>query len=860
MVHWSVNFEQSAYELSVLNGEEIVYSCTESSNANSGIIEDIIIKPGQEYRVELLVYGEKGKVEKLTRSFRSGNLGLFKGKWIFNGQSLTNEADYYQPSRNPVFRKVLHLDQPADDAIIHIAGLGYYNLYVNGVRVNDSELNTDWSNYDKTVFYDTYDVKEYLICGRNELFVELGNGWYNPAPLTLFGKYNLRNTLPVGEPRLLADVALKTDGQWLTVATDSSWEVAEGPYLFNNIYLGESVDFRLLAGEQSELAFKDTQWRPAVITTGPQGKLTPSYIPKIRQTRTIEPVEILTAEPDRVIVDFGETIAGFIDITFQGKQDQQLEFLYSEEINEDLSLNTDSTLAGFVGKQVKPDFKVPGGVGAPEVAEQKDRCICRDGEVRFVNKFTFHSFRYVQIKGLDRSQITSLQAKHVHTDLAEVGSFSCSDNYLNSLHRIAAVTKQNNVHSVFGDCARERLAYGGDIVALAKSQVCMFDTAALYEKTIKDFINDVREHGGMPETAPFMGIQSKGTGEGAGPLGWQLVFPYLLKTHYQYYGNAALIKSVYPYLERHVAYLNSLEPELIAKSCLGDWGSVNRAGDDYKNSSPAIDFTATCFYYFHLLIIEELSAAIGEDEKYIRYQNQAQQVKAEIVRRFRNEDGSFADRSQTSYVFAIYFELSDDIPALVQTLAELIASNDYQITCGIFGQSFAYEVLRKYEQNEVIYKWLYCHSGIRSMLSDNNLALKEFFGDNANGSCNHAMFSSYVSWFYQGLGGIQISDDAVGADKVIIKPYFAENISHVNCIYHSTQGMISTRWERTEYGIAFKAEVPFNLKHCTLVLDKVFEPLVSELNVTSMDKNNIFIDITDNKVLNITLSTDVLEK
>lgn len=852
-INWWVDFKQASYDIKVTLAGQIIYSQGKQSCDNSATIDGITLEAGAKYDVELLVTGEQGESHTLTNFFRAGNRGQFKGEWLGNGKFLQDENRYYQGARNPVFRKTINLTQEVEEAFIHIVGLGYYNLYINGQRISDAELNSDWTNYDKTTCYDTHELSHYLKKGHNELFVELGNGWYNPAPLTLFSKYNLRDRLSIGEPKLLADLIIKDAKQCFTISSDNSWEVAEGPYLFNNLYLGESLDFRLIK-EGSEFDFNQTSWQKASITEGPKGKLIPSYIPKIKQLEAVQVADIYELDKDRIIVDFAEMVAGFIDITLLGRQDQLVELRYSEEINPDYSLNTESTLAGLIGKRVQEDFVIPGGPNAPTAAEQTDNFICRDGRLRFTNKFTFHSFRYVEIRGLKRAQIEDINAIYVHTKLEQSGDFSCSDAHLNQLHQVASRTKKNNLHSVFGDCARERLAYGGDIVALATSQLYMFDSASVYEKTLKDFINDFRENGGVPETAPFMGIQSKGTGDGAGPLGWQLVFPYLLKRHYQYYGDIKLIETLYPYVEKQLAHLNSLGLEKIAQSCLGDWGSINPNADagDYKNSSPAIDFTATCFYYFHLLLAAQLSEYIGRDDNCQQYRQQAEQIKLHLVQKYRNSDGSFADKSQTSYVFAIYFELADDMTGLVSVLAELISSNNYRLQCGIFGQSFAYEILRKYNHNDLIYKWLHCDAGFKHMLSNNSHALKEFFGENENGSCNHAMFSSYPSWLYQSLGGIEVCDDACGADKMIIKPYFETTINHVECRYQTMKGMVVVNWSRSKSNIKLQIEIPFNLTSCTLILDRMFESSVSHLNVIYVEKMHIAIDITEVQLLNLT--------
>ena len=176
-------------------------------------------------------------------------------------------------------------------------------------------------------------------------------------------------------------------------------------------------------------------------------------------------------------------------------------------------------------------------------------------------------------------------------------------NYLINLYDVARNTKLNNIHSLFEDCARERFGYGGDVVCLAASQMFMFDTEKLYEKVIKDFRYDIRENGGVTETAPYMGIKSNGTGDGAGPLGWQLVYSYIIKKMYEYYGNTRIVESEYKYVKNQVDYLISLGLEYLSKCCLGDWGSVDAVEIDHRRVSPArsshqVVFTIIIYIYY----------------------------------------------------------------------------------------------------------------------------------------------------------------------------------------------------------------------------------------------------------------------
>ncbi|STU88986.1 alpha-L-rhamnosidase family [Klebsiella pneumoniae] len=60
----------------------------------------------------------------------------------------------------------------------------------------------------------------------------------------------------------------------------------------------------------------------------------------------------------------GAIVTGFIDLSITASENQRVELLYSEDVDENYELNTDSTLAGFVGKQVTEGVIIDGGIGA----------------------------------------------------------------------------------------------------------------------------------------------------------------------------------------------------------------------------------------------------------------------------------------------------------------------------------------------------------------------------------------------------------------------------------------------------------------------------------------------------------------
>jgi alpha-L-rhamnosidase len=166
---------------------------------------------------------------------------------------------------------------------LYISGLGYYEAYLNGRKVGDHLLDPGWTQYAKTVYYSAYDVTGYLTDGGNVTGVMLGNGWYNPLPMQLFGRFNLRETLTVGQPKVMVQLRLRyADGSAETLVTDTSWTTADGPVIRNNVYLGEWYDARKEKDGWDLPAYDDRGWRRAVPADAPAGRLRWQYVPPPR--------------------------------------------------------------------------------------------------------------------------------------------------------------------------------------------------------------------------------------------------------------------------------------------------------------------------------------------------------------------------------------------------------------------------------------------------------------------------------------------------------------------------------------------------------------------------------------------------
>lgn len=721
---------------------------------------------------------------------------LFSGQWI-QGENYDygNEDElYYHNHPNTILYKSFNLEHVDKENIFRIAVLGYYVLSVNGKRVSIAELNNDWTDFTKCVYFDEYDITNYLNIGMNEIEIELGNGMYNPSPLRLFGKYNLRQRLAeIGEPKAICELIVN---QKTYLSSDSSWLYKPGYYLFNNLYLGEKIDYTM----------QSTQLFPVIISNQ-EYHFEKSFIPKIKKFQVVEPFETKEYH-DGLLVDFGKMISGFISLNINTYANQEIKLEYSEDFRNG-EMFYDTVLAGSVGEKIN-DFQIPGGPGAPERAIQTDVIKCNEGVTYFENKFTYHSFRYVYLTGCSLDQINKIEAIYVHTDLKQIGNIESEHELYNQLYEAAMQTKLNNVHSVFEDCARERLGYGGDIVALAMSNLYTFDLQAMYKKVIRDFRFEQSKNGGIPETAPYMGIQTNGTADREGPLLWQLVYPYLVNKHYQFYGDKSLLEEEIPYLKKHMDYILSLDLEYVVERCLGDHGSILIAGQ-FRKPTPDKLFLGYCTVLLLLKNNIQILNHLGLDSSF--YKKQYDHINEIICNKFVHADGTVGEGTQTGYAFALYLELGNKEKILNKFIKKLEADN-YIFNSGIFGMSLSYEVLSKNGRSDIIEKWLLNKNKgtFYEMLKSENGVLSELFvGDHF--SMNHAMFTSYQVFYYKGLAGLYIDDDAIGFNKITLKPYFTHTMNHYSCSVDTIHGKIESTWNKTNNGYEWIIKVPDTIQY-----------------------------------------------
>ncbi|MGT2756671.1 family 78 glycoside hydrolase catalytic domain [Streptococcus ovuberis] len=713
---------------------------------------------------------------------------FLEAKWITRKDNpIEKEFSFFQDKPNMTFSKNFIWDGESK-ASLAVCGLGYYTAYLNGQRLGDAFLNSDVTNYDKVVYYDTYDISPYLKRGTNKIIIELANGWYNPAPVHILGKYNIRKQLPIGKPCLICDIQIGERH----IYSDSTWDSGFGHLLQNDIYIGE--------------VFTDENWNEdsnpqTVAVPGPAGQLVPSFIPKIKRHETIRPVNI-ERFGENWLVDFGQILSG--QIAFEVKPDYIGTILlqYAEEKSSSGGkLDFTSTISGRYGlkddnKNIEPDKPII----------QEDQIIkTKTGVLHYSNQYTYHSFRYVVVKtGSDSFPLREMIAYRVHTSVENISQFECSSEVLNQLWIAGRNTRLHNIHSYFEDCSRERLGYGGDIVALLQTHLNTIDAEKIFKKVLIDFINDQRLDGGITQTAPYVGIMTNGTSNGSGALGWQLVLPTLALTILEEHGDKDFIEQYQEALKKHLNHLMSFDYDYVKMCCLGDWGSIDETASGFFIKSPDQEFCSAVMYLLNLQTYQKLSRYLSDLKP---YQEELGKVIEIVKHSIKNEfyddvQQRFASGSASSIIFALRTGLVDDEVIWYDKLVVAIRSRDGIFPFGIFGMSWAYEEFAKRGDNRLIFDWLTRQAtpSYMDMIRSGNQTLSEHFsgGETFTGSKNHAMFSSYSSWLIREVLGIKVS-----GGRIEIAPASNLPLEWVKGSYQLPEGRVQLEWTHKDLSIYY---------------------------------------------------------
>ena len=103
-------------------------------------------------------------------------------------------------------------------------------------------------------------------------------------------------------------------------------------------------------------------------------------------------------------------------------------------------------------------------------------------------KFTYHGFRYAEIKGLSLFDRHNIVAVAQYNDIKNESTFRCGSAIVNAIHDMVVKTEKANMHSILTDCPQrdERMAWMNDATVRFEETPYNFDIGRMLPKIIRD--------------------------------------------------------------------------------------------------------------------------------------------------------------------------------------------------------------------------------------------------------------------------------------------------------------------------------------------------------------------------------------
>lgn len=706
----------------------------------------------------------------------------------------------------PLLKRTFKARARVAKATLSITAHGLYQARINGEPVCDAVFTPDFTSYEKILMYQTYDVTDLVREGDNVWTVVLADGWW-AGRIAVQGnsrQFGTRLAL-LGELELAYD-----DGTTEVVCTDGSFRCSTGKYVYADIQIGEKQDLRLeRKGWDTEASCEG--WQPvAEVAFGPE-RLVPQLGPQVVRRETLACARVWS-EGDSLVVDFGQVIAGRIQITCALADGQVLTVEHAEVLDADgrffrniIGRNKDATDV-FVGR---------GGIEALEP------------------DFTFHGFRYARITGWRGDFDPScIKAVALRSDLDEVGCIETSDERVNRLVSNVLWSQRGNMLSIPTDCPqRERMGWTGDIQVFAPTG-CFFMDLDLFltrwlDQVMADQLDDgeIVDYSPMPasarEQAGFIGARSSaGWGDAVILVPWEL---------YRQYGDSSVLERCYDAMLRwHEHCVESAAGEKDGDDRYvwdtafhyGDWMLPSMLAapdaDPLDGARMTKDIVATCFLAHATDVLAEISDLLGHGKEADEQRAYAAHVRAAFPGRFYLGGGAMSVELQGCYVLPLAFDMLPEAErqAVADHLAEMVRANGDRLDTGFLSVPYLLDVLGRFGHGSLAEdlfwqsdcpSWLYEVDHGATTIWENwvNVAPDGTVGAF---SFNHYALGCVAEWIVRHVGGLEITEPAYRRFEAA--PHFIHGLSHVSLAHRIATGVVKVAWRSEGGGHRVDIEVP----------------------------------------------------
>lgn len=779
-----------------------------------------------------------------VRNVRTPKGLLYTGGW-------TTEQPLFDPSHlgmPNLFSSLTIKDKPVESATLVATARGVYEMSINGNKVGEDFFAPGFTQYNKTHYYQTYDVKDMLKAGENEVSAVLGEGWWmGPIGFWANGVNHFGDRLS-----LLAKLTVKyADGEEYILATnDKDWKVStDGTIRYSSRFNGEIIDGSKVSARENatnakvmsldgHVAEEYSQNTPAVNDYS-EYQLLPQPDESVKIRKVLTAVSVEEPRPGVYVYDMGQNMAGLPEITFQGlKEGQKIRMRYAEVKYPDMkeySLNKGMVMMENIRAAFAQDIYLAAG---------------KETET-FAPHFTLHGYRFVEISGIDEALPLDAVKGRVLSSIELVSDFECSNPLVNRLWKNIQWSSLGNFISIPTDCPQrnERLGWGGDINLFSRTATYMADSYEFLRRHMRNLRDTQTPEGQFLDIAPV--------GGGFGGFLWGSAGITVAYEAWRQTGRTEILEEHYDAMTRYIHYVqnnyfdkeNGILFQTHGWGGLGDWLNL-----EYNKLDNSILYES--YYIFDLQCLLEMAKALGKDADAKEYDRIIEERKDFFVNTYVDKvsgkmiwsafdptrQGQLCDY-EASYVLPLAFGIIDDADLKHKMLNNLVATIErenstdegvkcppYSLMTGFISTAWINKALTDNGRADVAYRllqsttypsWLYPvtqgATTIWERLNSYN-DFEGFGGNNSMNSFNHYSFGAVGQWMMSRILGIERDDESAGFKHFVLRPVPdpTNEMTFAKGHYKSEQGMISAGWERMDDGsVKYNFSIP---KGCSATL------------------------------------------
>lgn len=673
-----------------------------------------------------------------------------------------------------VLERKFNLDS-AKNVILRATALGVYFVKINGRRVGEEYLAPGWTNYNKTLQVQEYNVSSYVVDGENTISLVVGEGWYC-GPLCGDNRKNYYGE----KTAVCGDVIV--NGKCM-VCTDETWSARESYIKSSGIYHGETVDFTAMCKPLSpiEVPFDKTA-------------LIPQINEPVRITERLLVQRTIRTPKGELVYDFGQNIAGVVEVR---------------------------TPEDFCGTLVLKfaEILVDGNFYTDNLRSAKATdTFTASGAYVFSPEFTFHGFRYVKVEGaeLPAECFTALVR---HTDLKRTGRMKIDNARMQRLYENVVWGQRGNFVDIPTDCPQrdERLGWTGDINAFCRTAAYNYDIRKFMKKWLKTLRDDQKGNGEMPHVSPnVLGLYHTGAM-------WSDVITFVPWKLYRMYGDKSFLEENFEAMKKFIqAREQTMRNGLIAAGQeYGDWLALDKEilADTHRGGRTNVYYLTNVLHAESLRIVKSAAEILGRTQEAEIYEKKYEEHLARVREEYFTKRGRLAFDTVTAQVTALYFHIvpSEYRAELAAQLNENVKKHDYRMVTGFIGSPFLlfaladngyFETARRVLLNNAFPGWLYEVDMGATTVWERWNSLMPDGTPNPDGmnSYNHYAYGSVMEFVYRRVAGIE--EKEAGFKKIVIAPHPAKGLPALRAEYESVSGKIVSGYAENGGKIVYEIEIP----------------------------------------------------